>query len=131
MKLVTKGSGNVFRDLGLPDADILQAKADLVHEIAVILEKRGLNQVEAAEMLGITQPKVSALLNGHLEGFSLERIARFLNALGRDIKISVRPKSGSRPSIHVAQNVRHQPTSASGAARRGLMGSAFRTDRGE
>jgi predicted XRE-type DNA-binding protein len=98
---VTKGSGNVFRDLGLPDADILQAKADLVHQIAVILEKRKLNQVEAAGMLGISQPKVSALLNGHLEGFSLERIARFLNALGRDIKISVRPKSGSRPAIHV------------------------------
>jgi predicted XRE-type DNA-binding protein len=101
VKRATKGSGNVFRDLALPDADILQAKADLVHEIAVILEQRRLNQVEAAQVLGITQPKVSALLNGHLEGFSLERIARFLNALGRDLKISVRPKSGSRPAIHV------------------------------
>ncbi len=99
---VTKGSGNVFRDLDLPDADLLQAKADLVHRISVLIEARGLTQMRAAELLGITQPKVSALLRGRLEGFSMDRLVRFLNALDQDVKISVRPKAKTRPMINVA-----------------------------
>ncbi len=99
---VTKGSGNVFRDLDLPDADILQAKADLVHRISVLIAQRGLTQMRAAELLGITQPKISALLRGRLQGFSMDRLVRFLNALDQDIKISVRPKSKARPMINVA-----------------------------
>jgi predicted XRE-type DNA-binding protein len=99
---VTKGSGNVFRDLGLADADLLQAKADLVHQISTIIEERGLTQVQAAEVLGVTQPKISALLHGRLEGFSMDRLVRFLNALDQDVKISVRPKAKARPVIGVA-----------------------------
>ncbi len=99
---VTKGSGNVFRDLGLADADLLQAKADLVHHISVIIEERGLTQVQAVEVLGVTQPKISALLHGRLEGFSMDRLVRFLNALDQDVKISVRPKAKALPAIGVA-----------------------------
>src|SRR5712671_3176711 len=93
METVTRGGGNVFRDLGLADADVLQAKADLVFKISAIIEERGLTQVEAARILGVTQPKISALLRGRLDGFSLERIVRFLAALGQKIEIRVRPKS--------------------------------------
>jgi predicted XRE-type DNA-binding protein len=99
---VTKGSGNVFRDLGLPDADLLQAKADLVHRISIIIGRRGLTQTEAAEVLGIAQPKISALLHGKLEGFSMDRLVRFLISLDQDVRISVRSKARARPMIKVA-----------------------------
>jgi predicted XRE-type DNA-binding protein len=99
---MTKGSGNVFRDLGLPDADLLQAKADLVHRISVLIGKRELSQVKAAEVLGITQPKISALLHGRLEGFSMDRLVRFLLALDQDVRISVRSKKKARPMVKIA-----------------------------
>ena len=102
MKAVTRGSGNVFRDLGLADADVLQAKADLVFKLSAIIEKRKLNQVEAAQILGVTQPKISALLRGHLDGFSLERIMRFLAALDQTIDIKVRPKFRRDRAVSVA-----------------------------
>jgi predicted XRE-type DNA-binding protein len=99
---VTKGSGNVFRDLGLPDAALLQAKADLVHRISILIEKRKLTQTRAAEVLGISQPKISALLHGRLEGFSMDRLVRFLISLGQDVRISVRSKVRARPMVKVA-----------------------------
>lgn len=99
---VIKGSGNVFQDLGLPDADLLHAKADLVHRISVLIGKRGLTQIRAAEVLGISQPKISALLHGRLEGFSMDRLVRFLIALDQDVKISVRSKVRARPIVKVA-----------------------------
>ncbi len=99
---VTKGSGNVFRDLGLADADLLQAKADLVHQVSVLIEKRGLTQMQAASVLKVTQPKISALLHGRLEGFSMDRLVRFLNALDQDVRISVRPKARVHPIVKVA-----------------------------
>ena len=99
---VTKGSGNVFRDLGLSDADLLQAKADLVHRISVVIGQRGLTQIRAAEVLGISQPKVSALLHGRLEGFSMDRLVRFLISLDQDVRISVRSKTKARPMVKVA-----------------------------
>jgi predicted XRE-type DNA-binding protein len=99
---VTKGGGNVFRELGLPDADLLQAKADLVHQISLLIEERGLSQMQAADVLRVTQPKVSALLHGRLDGFSMDRLVRFLNALDQDVKISVRPKAKARPIVRVA-----------------------------
>jgi|SRR5208282_475973 len=102
MNTVTKGSGNVFRDLGLADADVLQAKADLVYKISAIIEKRGLGQVEAARIIGVTQPKVSALLHGRLDGFSLERIMRFLAALDQRVEIRVRRKAKRESSVAVA-----------------------------
>jgi predicted XRE-type DNA-binding protein len=94
----TESSGNVFADLGLPEADTLLVKAEMVRQISSIVQHRGLTQAETAEVLRIDQPKVSALLRGHLRGFSLERLARFLNALNRDVDIVVRPTS--RSSAH-------------------------------
>jgi predicted XRE-type DNA-binding protein len=102
MKAVTRGSGNVFRDLGLANADVLQAKADLIFRISAIIDKRELSQVEAAKILGVSQPKISALLRGHLDGFSLERIMRFLAALDQRVEINVRPKSRRGPAVAVA-----------------------------
>jgi predicted XRE-type DNA-binding protein len=99
---VTKGSGNVFRDLGLPDADLLQAKADLVHQVSALIEERGLTQMQAADVLRVTQPKISALLHGRLDGFSMDRLVRFLNALDQDVEISVRPKAKVNPIVKVA-----------------------------
>lgn len=92
----TMGSGNVFADLELPDAEGLQAKAALAHQIASIVAHRRLTQVEAAQILGTRQPKVSALLAGRLDGFSIERLIRFLNALGQDVQIIVSPKPRKR-----------------------------------
>ena len=92
----------VFRDLGLADADVLQAKADLVHMISAIIERRRISQVQAARLMGVSQPKVSALLRGQLDGFSLERIMRFLAALDQRIEIRVRRKSKKESSVAVA-----------------------------
>jgi len=90
-------SGNVFADLGLPDAQDLLAKSNLAHEIGTIIAHRHLNQTEAAAVLGTTQPKVSDLLRGRLDGFSIERLIRFLNALDRDVRILVSPKPRAQP----------------------------------
>lgn len=101
---MTEGSGNVFADLGFPDAEELLAKARLASAISDIIKGRHLTQQAAAEALGTTQPKVSNLINGKLEGFSLERLARFLNCLDRDVEIVVkrRPRSRTRSRIVVS-----------------------------
>src|SRR3954465_14390328 len=83
--------GNVFADLGLKNPEELLAKAELVQRIADIIAERKLTQVRAANLLGIDQPKVSALLRGKLDGFSTDRLFRFLNALGKDVEIVIRP----------------------------------------
>ena len=88
-------SGNVFEDLGLSAADELQAKADLAYEISRTIEDRGLTQAQAAELLGVDQPKVSALVRGRLTGFSMERLYRYLIALGKEIEIVVRPRASA------------------------------------
>lgn len=92
---ITPSAGNVFEDLGLPDADDRLAKAELARQIGAIIQERGMTQTVAARVLEIDQPKVSALLAGHLRGFSLERLARFLTLLGRDVQIVVRETSSS------------------------------------
>jgi predicted XRE-type DNA-binding protein len=99
-----ESTGNVFADLGLPDADELLLKAGLARQITVILEERGLTQAEAARLLGTQQPKVSQLVRGALSGFSLERLIRYLNALGRDVEIIVheQPRSHGSASVTVA-----------------------------
>jgi|CXWL01.1.fsa_nt_gi predicted XRE-type DNA-binding protein len=103
---IERSSGNVFEDLGLPDAAALLAKSELVSRICDIIVKRGLTQAQAAEILGVNQPKVSALMRGHLDGFSSDRLFRFLNALGSDIEIAVKPRarSSTRPSIRVVKH---------------------------
>ncbi len=92
----TEGGGNVFADIGLPNAETLLLKAELVRQISSIIEHRHLTQARAGEILGIDQPKVSLLLRGHLDRFSMERLYRFLNALGRDVQIVVTPAPRSR-----------------------------------
>jgi len=87
--IITPSSGNVFADLGLPDADDLLAKANLALHIRRTIESRSLTQAQAARVLGIDQPKVSSIINGRLDGFSTERLMRFLNDLGCDVQISV------------------------------------------
>jgi predicted XRE-type DNA-binding protein len=89
--------------LHLPDADELLAKAQLASAISDIIQGRHLTQSEAADLLGTTQPKVSNLVRGRLEGFSLERLARFLNSLDRDVEIVVkrRPRSRKTSRLHV------------------------------
>lgn len=86
---VTSGCGNVFADLGLPDSDELLVKAKLAGQISDIISQRNLTQSEAADLLGIDQPKVSALTRGKLSGFSLERLFRFLNTLGNNVEIRI------------------------------------------
>ncbi len=93
---VFHGSDNVFADLGLIDAEELQAKSELVRQIINITGKRRLTQVQTAEILGIDQPKVSALVRGKLAGFSLERLIHFLNLLGKDVQIVVKTKPRAR-----------------------------------
>ena len=98
----TPSSGNVFADLGLPDAEELDLKAELVYKISRTIADRGLTQTQAAEILGINQPKVSALLRGHQDGFSVERILRFLTALDHDVEIAVKPKAQVRGRVKLA-----------------------------
>ena len=93
---VEKSSGNVYEDLGFPEAATELAKAELARRIGDLIRKRGLTQAQAAKALGVDQPKVSALVRGRLEGFSTERLFKFLNALARDVEIVVRPARGRR-----------------------------------
>ena len=93
---IVRGSGNVFADLGLPDAKELQTKLRLAYAINEIVDSRRLTQAGAAELLGVPQPKVSSLKNYKLEGFSVERLMTFLTALDRDVEISIRKRASSR-----------------------------------
>jgi predicted XRE-type DNA-binding protein len=97
---IESGSGNVFADLGLPDAEEHFLKAQLVSRIQLIIQGRRLTQRKAADLLGLSQPDVSRLLRGQFRDYSLERLLRLLMALDRDIEIVIRPKPASsrRPS---------------------------------
>jgi predicted XRE-type DNA-binding protein len=100
---VEASSGNVFADLGLPEPDELLAKAELARRICASITERGLTQEEAATVLGVDQPKVSALMRGKLSGFSTDRLFRFLNALGQDVEIVIRSRrrGSNRPRTRV------------------------------
>ena len=91
-----ESSGNVFADLGLPKPDDLLAKAELTAKIIEEIQRRRLTQSQAAAILGIDQPKVSALKQGHLSSFSIERLMRFLVLLGRDVEITVKQRRKPR-----------------------------------
>jgi predicted XRE-type DNA-binding protein len=90
------GSGNVFADIGLPNAEEHLIKAQLVFKIDTLLKARGLKQKDAAALFGIRQPDVSKMLRGDFRQFSVERLMRFLVALGQDVEIVVKPHRGSR-----------------------------------
>lgn len=93
---VTPGSGNVFADLGFDHPEDELAKAELVRRIRMIINKRHMTQTEAGKLLGLKQPDVSALVNGRLAGFSLERLMAFLTRLDRDVQIVVKKKPRTR-----------------------------------
>jgi len=97
----TPSSGNVFAGLNLPQADELLAKAELAAKIIAEIQRRRLTQSQAAAILGIDQPKVSALKQGKLSGFSIERLMRLLLLLGRDIEIAVKIRPRSRPTARL------------------------------
>ncbi|MBN2205213.1 MAG: XRE family transcriptional regulator [Thermoleophilia bacterium] len=88
--------GNVFADLGLPDADVLLVKARLAQRITEIATRSGMTQAQTARRLGTSQPKVSALFTGKLAGFSIERLLRFVTALDQDVDIRITPKPRRR-----------------------------------
>lgn len=90
---ITHGGRNVFAGIGFADAGERQAKTRLALELNKTLKARKLRQVDAAKLLGIPQPKISALTNYRLDGFSVERLMDFLTSLDRDVEIVIRPRS--------------------------------------
>ena len=98
------GTGNVFKDLGLPNAEEHLVKAQLVFKIDTILKRRRMKQIEAAELLGVRQPDISKMLRGEFRQFSVERLLRFLVALNQDVEIVVKPHRDRRnaPALHVS-----------------------------
>ncbi len=99
-----KGSPNVFKDIGVPNAEEHFIKAQLVFKIDAILKKRGMKQVDAAKLFQVRQPDISKMLRGEFRQFSVERLLRFLVALDQDVAIVVKPHRDRRnaPSLHVA-----------------------------
>jgi predicted XRE-type DNA-binding protein len=97
------GSGNVFKDIGVPNAEEHLIKAQLVLKIDTIIKKRGLKQVDAAHLFGVRQPDISKMLRGEFRQFSVERLLRFLVALDQDVAIVVKPHRDRKnaPSLHV------------------------------
>jgi predicted XRE-type DNA-binding protein len=104
-----------FADLGLPNPEEHLIKAEFVHRIAAIIKTEGLKQAHAAGRLGIAKPDVSKMLNGHFRQFSVERLMRFLVALGHDAEIVVRAAESHKrqAQITVAQRAGHRPHSGS------------------
>jgi predicted XRE-type DNA-binding protein len=96
-----KGSGNVFADLGLvhPEQELLKARLTL--QIYRLIKQRGLTQAQAGEILGIQQPRVSALMRNRAGAFSVERLMDFLIALGQDVEITVRPRRREHGSMSI------------------------------
>lgn len=111
----TVSSGNVFGDLGDPTPEESLLKAQLAHRISTEIRDRGLTQEQAAETMGIDQPKVSALMRGRLTNFSVERLLKYVTALGNDVDIVVRPKVATekRGTVQV-----HDSVAALGALQR-------------
>jgi predicted XRE-type DNA-binding protein len=93
---IERGSSNVYADLGLPDADQMRVKADLVTRIASLLKHEGLTQTAAANLLGLSQPKLSGLLRGQFRGVSESKLIECLTRLGQDVEIVVRAAPKSR-----------------------------------
>ncbi len=99
---VRASSGNLFADLGRPDAEEALTRVRLAQQIAEIIERQGLYQTDAAALMGLDQPKVSALVRGRLSGFSTDRLLRCLTALGQDVEIVVRDKPQNHPQAHIS-----------------------------
>lgn len=100
------GSRNVFKDIGVPNAEEHLVKAQLVFKIDTIMKDRGLKQIEAADLFGIRQPDVSKMLRGEFRQFSVERLLRFLVALDQDVEIVVKPHRdrNNAPALHLLKS---------------------------
>ncbi len=99
---ITRGTTNVFADLGYPDAAERQTKTRLAFAVNEILKSRKLKQREIATLLNIPQPKVSALKNYRLDQFSVERLMEFLTALNQDVEILIRPHRDTKEPGHIS-----------------------------
>jgi predicted XRE-type DNA-binding protein len=99
---VIEGSGNVFADLEVVDPEEALIKAEMARAIGAIIRGKHLTQTQAANVLGIDQPKVSALMRGRLSGFSVDRLLRFVLALDRDVEIVIAPKKHQQPHTRVS-----------------------------
>lgn len=102
---VERGSGNVYSDLGYTDSDSMLVKARLAAKIAEIVQRRALTQTRTAEILGLTQPKVSAILKGRFRGVSEHRLLECLTRLGRDVHIVIKPAPRSRQNGRLTLSV--------------------------
>jgi predicted XRE-type DNA-binding protein len=110
---LTWSSGNVFADLGLEDPDLLLAKADLAIAITNIIKERGLTQAAAAKELGVDQARVSAIVRGRLDDFSLQRLMAFARSLGQDVHISVTPSGDPARLGRLTTHTSRKPVAAS------------------
>lgn len=102
MSKIEQGSTNVYADLGLENAEGMLVKAQLATKIGEIIKRRKLTQVQAAELLGMTQPKLSNLLRGQFRGISEAKMLECLTRLGRNVEIVVKPAGRSQPTGHVS-----------------------------
>lgn len=98
---VQASSGNIFADLGRKDAEEANARIQLAQQIAQIIERKGLNQSQAAELMELDPSNVSALVHGRLAGFSTDNLLRCLMLLGQDVDIVVRDKADTRVNAHI------------------------------
>ncbi len=102
MKQIERGSTNVYADLGYEDADEMLVKAQLATKIGEIVSQRQLTQTQAAELLGISQPKLSNMLRGQFRGISETKMIECLTKLGRNVEIVVKAASRSKAAGHVS-----------------------------
>jgi predicted XRE-type DNA-binding protein len=99
---IYRGSGNVFADLGLPNADELFIRSEFMIRVTQIIRQRGWTQKKAASVLGVSQPKISCLMKGKIDMFSLDRLFGFLNKLDRTVEIIIRPKpKNGKATTHI------------------------------
>jgi predicted XRE-type DNA-binding protein len=99
---VSYASDSAFHALGLPDADDLQLRADLMRQIVRIIAERRLTQVRAGKLMAMDQPRVSALMNGKITLFSTDRLLRALSDLGQDVEVRIRPSGGDKGTLRLA-----------------------------
>lgn len=102
MKEIENGSTNVYADIGIPDAEEMLVKAQLATKIAEIIKHRRMTQVQAAELLGMPQPKLSNMLRGQFRGISEAKMLEYLTRLGRDVQIVIKTATKTRKTGHVS-----------------------------
>ena len=102
MDKIEKGSMNIYADIGVADAEEMLVKAQLAAKIAEIIKLRKLSQIQAAALLGMSQPKLSNMLRGRFRGISEAKMLECMTLLGRDVQIVVKPASRSRKTGHVS-----------------------------